>query len=42
MTLHESVTPVERAAIEELKRRMENEITPKMREDRSLYYRFLK
>ncbi|CAL1263336.1 unnamed protein product [Larinioides sclopetarius] len=38
----ESVTTDERVAIEELKRRMEKEITPKMREDRSLYYRFLK
>ncbi|XP_055931416.1 SEC14-like protein 2 isoform X1 [Argiope bruennichi] len=42
MYLEENITPDEKAAIEELKRRMENEITPKMRKDKSLYYRFLK
>nr|XP_042910448.1 SEC14-like protein 2 isoform X3 [Parasteatoda tepidariorum] len=38
----EDVTEYERKAIEELKRRIEHELTPTLLEDKSLYYRFLK
>ncbi|GFW64576.1 hypothetical protein TNCV_3513981 [Trichonephila clavipes] len=42
MTMQEELCPEKRNAIEELKRRTINDITPKMREDETLFYRFLK
>ncbi|KAF8794915.1 SEC14-like protein 2 like protein [Argiope bruennichi] len=42
MTFENDLTNEQKAAIEELKRRTINDITPKMREDETLYYRFLK
>ncbi|GFY52483.1 SEC14-like protein 2 [Trichonephila inaurata madagascariensis] len=42
MTMQEELSPEKRNAIEELKRRTINDITPKMREDETLFYRFLK
>ncbi|GBN48111.1 SEC14-like protein 2 [Araneus ventricosus] len=42
MSFGDDLTAEEKAAIEELKRRTINDITPKMREDETLYYRFLK
>ncbi|XP_055931695.1 SEC14-like protein 2 [Argiope bruennichi] len=42
MTFGINLTEEEKTAIEELKRRTINDITPKMRQDETLYYRFLK
>ncbi|KAF8794916.1 SEC14-like protein 2 like protein [Argiope bruennichi] len=42
MTIGNNLTEEEKAAIEELKRRTINDITPKMRQDETLFYRFLK
>ncbi|GIY10901.1 hypothetical protein CDAR_369261 [Caerostris darwini] len=42
MTRIEDISMEEMAAIEELKRRVDKDLTPKLREDETLYYRFLK
>ncbi|GFU43956.1 hypothetical protein NPIL_604111, partial [Nephila pilipes] len=42
MTLYPNVTREQREAIDELKRRNLKDVTPKMLEDESLFYRFSK
>ncbi|GFT32507.1 SEC14-like protein 3 [Nephila pilipes] len=42
MTVQEEISSEEMSAIEELKRRTINDISPQMHEDETLYYRFLK
>ncbi|GFQ92528.1 hypothetical protein TNCT_662001, partial [Trichonephila clavata] len=42
MEISEEISPDQEKAVEELKRRLINEVTPKMLEDESLFYRFSK
>ncbi|GFS67840.1 SEC14-like protein 2 [Nephila pilipes] len=42
MTVSEEISTDEKHVVEELRRRMINEVTPKMLEDESLFYRFCK
>ncbi|GFY61501.1 hypothetical protein TNIN_336351 [Trichonephila inaurata madagascariensis] len=42
MEISEEITPDQEKVVEELKRRLIDEVTPKMLEDKSLFYRFSK